>query len=232
LSMRVSSGNAELDRLIGGGFGRSDMILLVGRPGTGKTIFSTKFIYEGALKYGEPGVYACFAETKAKFIDYQKSFGIELESLVSEGRIAVLDLSIATEVDIQSSLNRIMESIVLLRAKRLVIDSLTAMTAGIKSPLEKRHLIHLLYRMIQKSGCTSIVITDMPYGSKKLGEGLEEFISDGIIFMQNRFLKDGSVERRVRILKMRGVNHSLKAYTYTICDKGIVINIEEPARRS
>ncbi|MBS7620371.1 hypothetical protein KEJ21_06995 [Candidatus Bathyarchaeota archaeon] len=81
MSQRVSSGNSELDKLNGGGFIPGSLILLTGGPGVGKTILSARFIYEGATKYGDPGVYACFAETKKTFIRNMQNFDVNFETL-------------------------------------------------------------------------------------------------------------------------------------------------------
>jgi len=220
---RVSTGNTMLDRLLEGGFLRNSMILLAGNPGAGKTLLSAKFIYEGAVRDGEPGVYACFAETRDRFIQNMKMFGMDFESLTSKGMVSILDLSIGTEEEVQSALNQIFEAITNLRARRLVVDSITAMSMGLKNEFEKRHLIRLLYRLIQRTGCTSITITDIPWGSQRIGESIEEFVADGIILMENRYDNDGVLKRYIRILKMRGTNHAKRTYRYVINENGVEI---------
>jgi circadian clock protein KaiC len=220
---RISTGNSKLDGLLEGGFLRNSMILLAGNPGAGKTLLSAKFIYEGAVKDGEPGVYACFAETRERFIQNIKMFGMDFDSLTSKGMVSILDLSIGTESEVQSALNQIFEAIMNLRARRLVVDSITAMSMGLKSEFEKRHLIRLLYRLIQKTGCTTITITDIPWGSQRIGESIEEFVADGILLMENRYDNDGVLKRHLRILKMRGTNHAKRTYRYVINERGVEI---------
>ena len=61
---RIRSGVHGLDELIEGGYSRGDIILLAGGTSTGKTIFSVQFIYNGAVKHGEKGVYATFEEDR------------------------------------------------------------------------------------------------------------------------------------------------------------------------
>jgi circadian clock protein KaiC len=200
------------------------MILLTGGPGAGKTILSAKYIHEGAT-HGEPGVYACFAETSRIFLTGLREFGMDFQALALEKNVSILDLSIGSEVDVQSALNKILDAVTSLHARRLVIDSITAMSIGLKGELEKRHLIHLLYKLVQTSGCTTIVITDMPYGTKRIGDSVEEFIADGIILMENHYNKEGVLKRRFRILKMRGTNHTLQTHEYTIDKKGIKIEV-------
>ena len=171
----------------------------------------------------EPGVYACFAETRKKLIEDMSSFGIDFEPMIRRNKIKVLDLSIGSETEVQSSLNQIFESISALKAKRLVIDSITAMAMGLETEYEKRHLIRLLYRLILKTGCTTLTITDIPWNSNKIGESVEEFVADGIILMEHNYDQEGDMKRYLRITKMRGTNHSRKTHPYSIDEEGIKI---------
>ena len=220
MSDRVSTGNMQLDTLLDGGILRNSMILLAGNPGAGKTILSSNFIYQGAM-IDEPGVYACFAETRKRLIQDMEKFGIDFESMIRRRKVEVLDLSIGSETEVQSALNQVFETITSLRAKRLVIDSISAMAMGLETEFEKRHLIRLLYRLILKTGCTTIAITDIPWNSTKIGESIEEFVADGIILMQHHYDEKENMKRQLRITKMRGTNHSRKTHIYTISAEGL-----------
>lgn len=220
MSERISTGNMQLDTLLDGGFLRNSMILLAGNPGAGKTILSSNFIYQGALD-DEPGVYACFAETRKRLIQDMNKFGIDFEPMIRRRKVEVLDLSIGSETEVQSALNQIFETITSLRAKRLVVDSISAMAMGLETEFEKRHLIRLLYRLILKTGCTTIAITDIPWNSTKIGESIEEFVADGIILMQHQYDENENMKRQLRITKMRGTNHSRKTHKYTISAEGL-----------
>ena len=221
---RVSTGYSELDSLIEGGFPKNSMILLAGNAGVGKTILSAKFIYDGAVK-GERGVYVCFTETKRKFTQNLRKFGLDFEDMISERMVSILDLSVTTEIDVQSAVNRIFEEIVNLQARRLVLDSLSAMYMGLKSELERRHLTSLIYRIIQKTECTAILIVDIPWGSKRIGEEFEEAIADGIILLESMYEGEGILKRYLRILKMRGSNHTKKTHSYVISERGLEIKV-------
>jgi circadian clock protein KaiC len=219
---RISTGNKELDILLDGGFQQNSMILVAGNPGAGKTILSSFFLYDGAVNAKEPGVYACFAETKKRLLQDMNEFGVNFEPQIRRNLIEILDLSIGSETEVQSALNQIFESITTLKAKRLVVDSITAMTIGLESEYEKRHLIRLLYRLIQKTGCTTIMVTDIPWNSSKIGESVEEFVVDGIILMEHYYEAD-CLKRNLRITKMRGTDHSRKTHNYIINKNGIII---------
>ena len=220
---RVTTGNTELDAILDGGFLPSSMILVAGNPGAGKTILSSNYLYEGASK-GEPGVYASFTETSGQLINDMAKFGVDFKPLIRRRLIDVLDLSVGSETDIQGALNLIFESITTLRAKRLVIDSVSAMTMGLESDFEKRHLIRLLYRLIIKTTCTTIAITDMPWNSRKVGDSIEEFVADGIILMEHGY-EGEYLKRKLRVTKMRGTNHSRRTHSYIIDSEGLKIEL-------
>jgi circadian clock protein KaiC len=225
MSERMSTGNVQLDTLLDGGFLRNSMILLAGNPGAGKTILSSNFIYDGALNHDEPGVYACFAETRKRLIQDMKKFEIDFEPMIRRRKLEVLDLSIGSETEVQSALNQIFEAITTLRARRLVVDSIAAMAMGLETEFEKRHLIRLLYRLILKTGCTTIAITDIPWNTNRIGESIEEFVADGIILMEHYYDGTGDLKRQLRITKMRGTNHSKKTHLYSINEKGLDIQV-------
>jgi len=220
---RTPTGISGFDELIEDGFPSESIILVAGNAGAGKTTFAAQFIYEGATKHGEKGLYVCFAETKSSLMRSMLRFGWGFEKLEREGLIMILDLSATKEPGIQSNLNIILEKISEMNVKRLVIDSFTAFSMALTEPTDVRFLIHLLYRFLQKFGCTTIMIADSPWGSQRIGSGVEEFIADGIVLMQSRFDEDGELRRTLRILKMRSTDHSRKSHEYEITDKGIRI---------
>jgi circadian clock protein KaiC len=166
----------------------------------------------------------CFAETKRSFLRAMLRFQWDFERLETEGRCAILDLPTVEEAGIQNTLDTILKKVTEMKAKRLVIDSLTAMSMAMGEAIDVRYLNHLLYKFLQKTGCTTILISDKPWDSEKIGSGIEEFIADGIILMQTSFDEKGNLRRELRILKMRSTNHSERSHSYHITEEGIVVD--------
>jgi len=220
---RIPTGIPKFDKLIEGGFPDNSMILLVGYPGAGKTTFSAQFLYNGATRHSARGVYVCFAETKETFLRNMMRFGWDFERLEKEGRVAILDLSVTREAGLQKNLDTIMETMTSLNASRLVIDSFSAISMGLKELIDIRVMIHLLYRFLKKANCVSILILDQPWGTSALGEGISEFLADGIIHLETYFDENDVFRRRLRILKMRGTNHTKSPHEYDITSEGFVI---------
>jgi len=228
---RIPTGIPKFDKLIEGGFPNNSMILLVGYPGAGKTTFSAQFLYNGATRHSARGVYVCFAETKDTFLRNMMRFGWDFERLEKEGRVAILDLSVTREAGLQKNLDTIMETMTSLNASRLVIDSFSAISMGLKEPIDIRVMIHLLYRFLKKANCVSILIIDQPWGTSALGEGISEFLADGIIHLETYFDEDEIFRRRLRILKMRGTNHTKSPHEYDITSDGFVILNRKVSRK-
>jgi circadian clock protein KaiC len=171
--------------MIEGGFLKGSLILVAGNPGTGKSVFSAHFIYRGAVDYGEKGVYVTFAERKRDFIDYMRRFGMDFEGLEKKGMVKILDMLTVKDASISDMFNIIVEEILHLNAKRLVIDSFSAMAQAFKEKIEARIILHTVLGKITKStGCTTLLIVEIPYGQQSMGLGIEEFVADGIILLK------------------------------------------------
>jgi circadian clock protein KaiC len=219
---RVPTGTDGLDELIEGGFLRGDVILLAGGTGSGKTILSTQFIYNGALQYGEKGVYATFEENTKTLKRNMLRFGMDLEKLEQKGVIKVVDLETLKGEGLSANIDFILGALDEVDGKRLVIDSLTAFLSACTENLEYRMLMHLIYRMLKIRGYTTVMTCSVPKGAEKLGLGIEEFIADSVIYLEN--VIDGlELKTRFLVHKMRGTNHSKKYHNVMITDKGMQI---------
>jgi len=222
LSGRVPSGIDGLDALIEGGFLGGDLILVAGGSGSGKTILSTQFIYNGATQYGERGVYATFEEDSKTLKRNMLEFAFNLERLEREGAIRLIDLEALKGEGLSANLQFILDALEKIDGKRLVIDSLTAFLTACPEKFEYRMLMHLLYKVLKKKGITTIMTCSMPMGAETLGIGVEEFVVDSVILLENAI--DGlELKTKFVVHKMRGTNHSRQYHNVIITDKGLQI---------
>jgi KaiC/GvpD/RAD55 family RecA-like ATPase len=219
---RVKSGVDGMDRLVEGGFLKGDVILLAGNTGSGKTILSAQFICNGAVKYGEKGVYVTFEENAGTLKRNLLRFGYDLEKLEREGAVKVLDLEAIKGAGLSANIEFILNVLREINAERLVIDSLTAFLSACEEKFEYRTLIHLFYKILKKLGCTTVMTCSVPTGLETLGLGIEEFIADSVITLEN-IVHDGELKTRFLIRKMRGTNHSKKYHEVMIDRKGLKI---------
>jgi len=219
---RVKSGVDGLDSLVEGGFLKGDVILLAGNTGSGKTILSAQFICNGAVQHGEKGVYASFEEDAGTLKRNMLRFGFDLEKLEREGAVKVLDLEAIKGAGLSANIEFILNALRDMNAKRLVIDSLTAFLSACQEKFEYRTLMHLFYKILKKLGCTTVMTCSVPTGLETLGLGIEEFIADSVITLEN-MVHDGELKTRFLIRKMRGTNHSKKYHEVIIDGKGLKI---------
>jgi len=215
---RVSTGVDRLDMVIDGGFPKGSLILIAGNPGTGKTVFSARFLYRGAVDYGENGVYVSFAENRETFYGNMKPFGFNFERLEKEGRFRYLDLLTVKEPTVSTIIKLILRETIGINAKRLVIDSFSALAQAFEKPHDARMLIHtVLGRIVRQAGCTTLMTIEVPYGERRIGLGIEEFVADGVIHLKARDLEE-RLFRELSIRKMRGTEVKEDEVAFTIKD--------------
>ncbi|MGP3702272.1 MAG: ATPase domain-containing protein [Candidatus Bathyarchaeota archaeon] len=198
----VLTGIETLDKLIGGGFEPGSLILVAGRPGTGKTSFATQFVCKG-VEEGEVGVYVSFAEDKSTLIcNMEKTLGYGCEEYVKSGKLKILDMIVTRKESVSAILDLILSEAS--EAKRLVIDSFSAMVQAFKDPVESRIILHaILSRMVRQFRCTTLLICEVPVGEERIGFGIEEFVADGVILLRMNEL-EGHIFRDLEIKKLRG----------------------------
>jgi circadian clock protein KaiC len=235
-SKKTPVGIVELDEILGGGFPARSLILLSGNAGSGKTILSTQFLYNGAVKYGEKGVYVSFAENRDDYYRNMLSLGMDMRSLERKGLFKFMDMvTMRGEDALKIVTEKIVKTTSELKAKRLVIDSLSALlqTMGVA---ETRIFLHTVLGKVTKSlDVTAVAIGEIPYGEGKTGLGVEEFVADGVIFLTHMGTA-GSENRRLTIAKMRGTPLDRATFEYLIDKRyggvGVVVlpkRVEMPA---
>jgi len=197
------------------GFPRGGVILVSGKPGSGKTIMGMTFIYRGALEAGEPGIYVSVYESRERFLQLAKRLGMDFEKLEEKGLFKHVWIPVPMEAAATTAINIIIDQVERTGAKRIVIDSITALRRQFKDPAEARILLQTLFsKAIEKLGCTTILIKEGEPLARPLD--FEEYVADAVIH-----LKVGDFERRMirylDILKLRGVDLAPLAYPQMVC---------------
>jgi circadian clock protein KaiC len=226
---RVPTGISGLDSEINGGYVKKSAILVAGSPGAGKSIFGIQFIVKGIMEYGEKGVYVSFEEEKDNFYKYMLEFGWDLAKLEKAGKFAFVRYT-------PEQVNRLLAEgggeidnmVRKLKAKRLVIDSISAFALLYKNELAKRESLLSLFEIISKWGCTTLFTAEQEAEPVRHEPSVVEFEVDGVILLYN--YRKGNIRQRVaEILKMRGTNFTQKIFPMRITDTGIKFYPEEEA---
>jgi len=210
---RVETGINLLDEALQGGLPRGSMTLIAGSPGTGKTLLSGEFLYSGASQ-GENCLYVSLSEGRHSFLEYMARVGRDLTAEDASSRLEVMDLVTVKEEGLDVLVEMITGHLEETQSKRLVIDSFTALSNAFRETIDARVTLHILSKILAQTYCTTLLVTEIPTGSKKIGLGVEEFVADGIITLRRKIL-NGSVFRELEIVKMRGtlIERPLHAFT-------------------
>lgn len=234
----VATGIQGFDELISGGFPKGRTILVVGGPGTGKTIFAAQFLYKGIYEQKENGVFVSLDESKDHFYSEMKHFGWDFKKAEDERKFAFMDATRISRVAMlkeqlykeetkslrgkQLSIDQLVEElqakIRLIDAKRIVVDTLAALFKRFADPLERRNAVVDLIESLSDLGVTTIVTTELGHLGLERSALEEEFLVHGVIMMQTLF-SGGTTTRAIQVEKMRGVKANPSLVPYTI-DKG------------
>jgi circadian clock protein KaiC len=220
---RIPTGIPGLDGLIQGGLQVGDFVLLVGGIGTGKTIFSSQFAFQGATQLNQPSVYATFEEDVTSLRRNMLKFDLDFAALEQKHKAKLLDLEALEGRGMGSNLETILSAIDEVKAKRLVIDSLTAFLSGTSGKFDYSFLMHLIYKTLKREGITTIMTVSKFNAPNEYTQGLEEFVADGVFEIENYLADSMELKTRFLVKKLRGAEHSRKYHTVVFSSKGIEI---------
>ncbi len=241
---RTKTGIRGLDKLVGGGIPAGSSVLIAGSCGTGKTILSLQFLYDGALE-NEAGVYVTFEESEDKILRQGMEFGWDLKGLKDKG---LLDIYVVETDDMDDILSEIKKRIKRINAKRLALDSLTTMMehgvvyrSEISRDVSKRERekqrtrfpvkgfdvtrkdIYFIIGEINNLGTTSFLVSEAGEGGEYISrDTISEFACDGVIQLRINEV-GGEIERLLSVRKLRGTNIAMTLSLMKFTDSGIVI---------
>jgi len=224
----LHSGIPGLDQLLGGGFPKGRVILLLGEPGSGKTCMSSQFLFAGAFGGEGVSLFIGMNQPKARFIEDTKGFGIDFATLEEGGKFAYVDALNARRGPDLNSMDfdlpgTIKESIQKYAPKRVVLDSTSDLIFRYPKTEERLPVILGLMETLQSSGATCLLTVE--HLSRGVGGEIqpEEFLADGIVL-----LKTGDRgTRSLQVLKMRGAKIDPKPKPYGIDENGVEVYANE-----
>jgi KaiC/GvpD/RAD55 family RecA-like ATPase len=239
---KIPTGIGGLDELVGGGFPEGRVILVVGGPGSGKTIISSQFLYKGIQENKENGVFVSLDESKKHFYSEMKSFGWDFQEAESSGKFAFVDATRISRVAMlkealykeesgslrgkQLPIDKLIEDIQAkigqTNAKRVAVDTLAALVYRFPDPVERRTTVVDLIESLADMGVTSLVTTELGHIGLERSALDEEFLVHGVIMMQTLF-SGGTTTRAMQVEKMREAKVNPSLVPYSIDRNGIEV---------
>jgi len=226
--LKCPTGIRGLDEITLGGLPRGRPTLVCGGAGCGKTLLGMEFLVRGATEFGEPGVCLSFEETADELAGNVASLGFDLASLVARKKLVVdhiyLDRSLIEETgeyDLEALFVRLDHAVDSIGAKRVLLDSVEALFAGLDNESVLRSELRRLFRWLKERNLTAVITGER--GTETLSRhGLEEYISDCVILLDCQ-VTETVLTRRLRVVKYRGSTHGMNEYPFLIESDGFSV---------
>ena len=242
MSKRIATGINGLDELVDGGLPEGRVILVIGGPGTGKTIMCSQFLYKGIYENQENGIFVSLDESKDHFYAEMQKFGWDFRKAEEERKFAFLNATRISRVAMlkeelykeetrslrgkQLSIDRLIEDLQAkirqVNAKRVAVDTLAALTFRFPDAVERRTAVMDLIESLADLEVTSLVTTELGRLSLERNALEEEFLVHGVIMMQTLF-SGGTTTRAIQVEKMREAKVNPSLVPYSIDQNGIEI---------
>ncbi len=239
---KCPTGISGLDEITRGGLPRGRPTLVCGSAGCGKTLLGMEFLIRGALDFGETGVCISFEETAEELSANVASLGFEVDKLIEKKKLVIDHVFIerslveeAGEYDLEALFVRIGHAVDTIGAKRVVIDSIESLFAGLQNESILRAELRRLFRWLKQRKLTTIITGERGDG-ELTRHGLEEYVSDCVILLDHR-VTETVFTRRLRVVKYRGSTHGTNEYPFLVDQHGISVlpvtslELEHPASR-
>ena len=225
---KTPTGIQGLDEITFGGLPKGRPTLICGSAGCGKTLLSIEFLVHGATQFNEPGVLMAFEETEEDLRKNVASLGYDLKELSDRKKLVVdyvhierSEIEETGEYDLEGLFVRLGYAIDSIGAKRVVLDTIESIFAGLPNPSILRAELRRLFRWLKDKGVTAIVTGERGDGTLTR-QGLEEYVSDCVILLDHRTREQIST-RRLQIIKYRGSTHGTNEYPFLIDEHGISV---------
>jgi circadian clock protein KaiC len=226
--LKCPTGISGIDAILSGGLPRGRPTLVCGAAGCGKTVLAMEFLVRGIVEHGEPGVFVAFEEDPADLAQNFASLGHDLAALERDGKLRMIhikversDIEETGEYDLEGLFIRLASAIAAVGARRIVLDTIEALFSGLSNQGIARAELRRLFAWLKEERVTAIVTGERGNGMLTRF-GLEEYVADCVIDLDNR-VEDGAAVRRLRVVKYRGSGHGANQYPFLIDGQGVSV---------
>ncbi|MDB6023763.1 MAG: hypothetical protein JWQ04_3620, partial [Pedosphaera sp.] len=206
---KAATGIQGFDDITGGGVPQGRTTLVMGGPGSGKTVFALQSLVAGARE-GEPGILVTFQESPRQLAENAASFGWDIAELEKD-KLVILDSRIRPNAfkSIQLYLSGMLAGIRVVAnemgAKRIAFDGIDTLFSLLGDRMNERHEIFRLRDWLLESGLTSIITAQVDGHDLSVFQrhGFMQFMADCVVNL-NHQLTGPEIGRSLRVVKYRG----------------------------
>ncbi|HUW64714.1 MAG TPA: ATPase domain-containing protein [Spirochaetia bacterium] len=217
---KVSTGINALDAILGGGIPEGATVLVVGRPGSGKTIMAQQMMFHNASPENKVIYMTTLAEPQVKVLKFQQEFSYFDRSKFQQA-VIYHDLGSALRKGGPSQALAVIDEVLKQHQPRLfILDAMKSLADMMPSPTDYREFLLDLSLRLATWGCTALLLGE--YSEEEIEDRAESTIVDGIILLYGTEEKKHQ-KRYLRILKMRGTGYASGETVFRITEEGINI---------
>lgn len=218
---RILTGVRNLDEILDGGLPKSNITVIAGSPGSGKTILSQQIAFKNATPETPALIFQTLSEPTAKTLRYLKSFGHFNQNKIDDESIQFVDLGEILRSDgLQEAVKLLMSHVKRIKPSIVIIDSFKVFEDLARSQEELRKFSYEVAINLMAWECTTLLLGEFSVSDLETNPLFS--IVDGIISLKH-YAKEGEQQRFLQVLKMRGTNHSRDEHTFSITADGIEV---------
>ncbi len=230
---KMATGIDGFDDLSGGGLPRNRTTLVMGGPGSGKTVFSLQILANAARQREEPGIFVAFEERGREVMANAATFDWGLPTL-AENKLYILDAHLSPTV-VQSGQFDLSGILAILKAKKeaigaewIVFDGIDVLLTLLRDPILEMGEIYRIRDWLAENELTAIVTAKIDSQfSAVVNYGFMQFMVDCVIRFDRR-LEYGVPAHRLQITKYRGSDFASGEFPLSFGQSGIEVAAPEP----
>jgi len=229
LMEKISSGIEGFDDITCGGLPRGRTTLLMGGPGSGKTVLALQMLVGASRHHGTPGIFVAFEENARRVSANGKTFGWNMCALEKE-QIHFIDACLRPDVvkagafDLTGLLAGLEAKAVEMGAKLIVFDAIDVLLTLLNDPAAECRELYRLHEWLVHQKLTGVITMKIEEGQVAVSPryGFMPFMADCTVLLSQR-VADRVAVRAMRVLKYRGSPHVLNEVPFVIGSAGVEV---------
>jgi len=226
---KISSGIEGFDDITSGGLPLGATTLLMGGPGSGKTVLALQTLVSATTHHGTPGIFVAFEENARRVAANGESFGWNMRALEKK-QLYFIDACVRSDVvksgafDLTGLLAVLEVKADEMGAKLIVFDAIDVLLSLLDDSAAECRELYRLHEWLLRHKLTGILTMKVEEGEPAISQryGFMPFMADCTVLLTQR-VTDRVAVRAMRVLKYRGSPHVLNEVPFVIGPAGVEV---------